>query len=240
LDRLAHPGYGYWALGHIHKREHDERQGVHVVFPGNLQGRDVGETGSKGATFVDYDSSEIIAVTHRDLSTVRWTRLELDLSAVTGVDEVLERVTLGLEDLQASSEAELHAVRVVLNAPTSVAQDWARSAERLESQLRADAAGDSEDLWLERIEVQALADSREEIPGEAVAAVRDALASLRDHTDSAERSRLTGLLAGLRSRFGPELKEVVQQSAGILDEAQFDQLLDAAETLLLAELEEGA
>jgi hypothetical protein len=106
--------------------------------------------------------------------------------------------------------------------------------------LRADAAGDSEDLWLERIEVQALADSREEIPGEAVAAVRDALASLRDHTDSAERSRLTGLLAGLRSRFGPELKEVVQQSAGILDEAQFDQLLDAAETLLLAELEEGA
>src|SRR4051812_42467788 len=51
IEQLRDHGYHYWALGHIHKREvlHEDPW---IVFPGNLQGRKITETGPKGATVV--------------------------------------------------------------------------------------------------------------------------------------------------------------------------------------------
>ena len=44
-------GVDYWALGHIHKRQEVSRD-PWAVYPGNIQGRDMGETGEKGAYIV--------------------------------------------------------------------------------------------------------------------------------------------------------------------------------------------
>jgi DNA repair exonuclease SbcCD nuclease subunit len=240
MDGLVNRGYSYWALGHVHKREHHTRDGVHIVFPGNLQGRDVGETGPKGATLVDYEDDEVQSVAHRDLASVRWDRLELDLGDTSTVDEALETVINELDILQGSSEAELHAVRVVLKASPAVSNEWLREPERYDAQLRADATGNNETLWLERIELRPVTNPTPEVSGEALGAVREALASLRTGADTPARSSVVGLLAGLRSRFGPELKDVVQLGAGVLDEASFPELLDEVESLLVAELERGS
>lgn len=45
-------GYDYWALGHIHKRSilHEHPP---IVYPGNIQGRSIKETGPKGCYTVD-------------------------------------------------------------------------------------------------------------------------------------------------------------------------------------------
>jgi len=48
---LAGRGVDYWALGHIHKRQVVSRD-PWAVYPGNIQGRDMGETGEKGAYIV--------------------------------------------------------------------------------------------------------------------------------------------------------------------------------------------
>jgi len=48
---LAGRGVDYWALGHIHKRQEVSRN-PWAVYPGNIQGRDMGETGEKGAYLV--------------------------------------------------------------------------------------------------------------------------------------------------------------------------------------------
>jgi DNA repair exonuclease SbcCD nuclease subunit len=240
LDGLVSHGYNYWALGHVHKREHHARDDVHVVFPGNLQGRDVGETGPKGATLVDYEDDKVQSVVHRDLASVRWARLELDLVDTSTVDEALERVITALGVLQGSSEAELHAVRVVLKASPAVSHEWLRQSERFDAQLRADATANGETLWLERIELQPVTSPTTEVSGEALEAVREALASLRTGGDTPARSSMVSLLAGLRSRFGSELKDVVQLGAGVLDEASFPELLDEVEALLVAELEKGS
>ena len=47
LAELVAKGYDYWALGHVHQGQVLHEQ-PHVVFPGNLQGRHVRETGPKG------------------------------------------------------------------------------------------------------------------------------------------------------------------------------------------------
>ena len=56
LDDLRAAGMDYWALGHVHSAEilcHDPL----VVYPGNIQGRHIGETGKKGVFSVSMGSA---------------------------------------------------------------------------------------------------------------------------------------------------------------------------------------
>ena len=46
LNQLRNHGYAYWALGHVHAHEVLSRD-PWVVFPGNIQGRHIRETGAK-------------------------------------------------------------------------------------------------------------------------------------------------------------------------------------------------
>ena len=52
---LRSKGYQYWALGHVHKRE-EVSQDPWIVFPGNIQGRHIRESGPKGCTLVTVDN----------------------------------------------------------------------------------------------------------------------------------------------------------------------------------------
>lgn len=53
------------------------------------------------------------------------------------------------------------------------------------------------------------------------------------------RAEIVELLAGVRRRFGPDLGDALHLGATVLDEASFDDLVDQAEALLVAELEAG-
>ncbi|RIE00640.1 metallophosphoesterase family protein [Cohnella faecalis] len=46
LSELTAAGFDYWALGHVHDRR-TVHEYPHVVYPGNLQGRSIRETGRK-------------------------------------------------------------------------------------------------------------------------------------------------------------------------------------------------
>ncbi|MBS1201926.1 MAG: repair exonuclease, partial [Chromatiaceae bacterium] len=56
LRDLTDKGYGYWALGHVHQPQVLSRD-PWVVFPGNLQGRHIGETGPRGCQLVGVNDS---------------------------------------------------------------------------------------------------------------------------------------------------------------------------------------
>ena len=53
---LVARGYHYWALGHVHQFE-VLHEFPHIVYPGNLQGRSVRDTGPKGAMRVSVSGS---------------------------------------------------------------------------------------------------------------------------------------------------------------------------------------
>ena len=61
VDDLKRFGYDYWALGHIHAAEIVSRDPF-VVYPGNIQGRSVRETGAKGAMKVTVEDGRIVDV----------------------------------------------------------------------------------------------------------------------------------------------------------------------------------
>ncbi len=70
---LQAAGFHYWALGHVHVRQalSDEPP---IWYPGNLQGRNPGETGPKGGMLVDLSEPERPAVEFREFAPVRWEK----------------------------------------------------------------------------------------------------------------------------------------------------------------------
>jgi hypothetical protein len=91
--------YDYWALGHIHKRQR-LREDSPAWYPGNLQGRDFGETGAKGALVVDLNPPEPPHVSFRPLAPVRWERLTItDLGEAHAIGDVQMAVRTAFEGL---------------------------------------------------------------------------------------------------------------------------------------------
>jgi DNA repair protein SbcD/Mre11 len=237
LDGLVRRGYAYWALGHVHQREEHQRDGVTVVFPGNICGRDVGETGSKGATLVEYDGDTVTGVTHHELAPVRWHRVDLDVPDAASVAEVTDAALSQLADVRTTAPTALHAVRLTVRAGNGAHMQWVRDSEQCEAQLRADAAGGDAGVWLERVAIHPMGDRSTAVTGDALAAVAGTLKRLRDGETG--RREVAELLAGVRSRFGAEREVAVSLGAIGLDDDSFPTLLAAAEALLGAELAAG-
>src|SRR5262249_54730385 len=71
-------GYGYWALGHIHKGAVLARD-PWIVYAGNIQGRHARETGPKGCVLVETEDDRVRAAEFVALDSVRWLEQRIDL-----------------------------------------------------------------------------------------------------------------------------------------------------------------
>ena len=107
-----HPSYDYWALGHIHLRQSVPGD-VPAWYPGNLNGRDFGETGAKGALVVELDPPEPPRIGFRPLARVRWE--SLTLSSLTHARSIT--------DIQAEVRAEF-ARRLEADCNLLPEQEW--------------------------------------------------------------------------------------------------------------------
>jgi len=90
LDDLRGRGYAYWALGHAHEHE-IVCERPWVVFPGNLQGRNVREPGSRGAMLVEADGDAILSVSRLVVDVLRWDHIRVDVQGCTTVSEAITR-----------------------------------------------------------------------------------------------------------------------------------------------------
>lgn len=240
LDWLMNRGYAYWALGHVHARYEVERDGVWVVFPGNVQGRHARETGAKGVTLVEYDGDRIASVEGRELDTVRWILCEVDVSDAMNADEVQSAAVSAVDTLTADDPGRLFAVRLELNGATAAADELLRDRETWEAQLRADLAGARGRVWLEKVKLGVTPPRSAGVAGEegeAIAAVREALSGLRE--DEAARAELASTLAALRSKLGGDLPRLTELGCPDLTDDSMTALLDDVEQLLLSQLQGG-
>jgi exonuclease SbcD len=152
VAELVARGYQYWALGHVHGFREERQGGVHLVFPGNLQGRHARETGEKGVVVVEYERDRIVAVHRRFVDVVRWRHVEVDAATVTRdlATTVKERVLAAT----AADRAQrlLCAVRVSVAGVLPPTVRGVGAAE-LRDALRGELQEAGEDVWLEKVKV---------------------------------------------------------------------------------------
>src|SRR5690606_37416062 len=111
-------GYQYWALGHVH--DYSVWPGdTWVVFPGNLQGRNIRETGPRGAVLVDVDEQGGVQVERLLVDVLRWQRLNVDVSDCLSFAEVVQAIGGAMQALLSGlDDGMLLAVRVVVSGTT--------------------------------------------------------------------------------------------------------------------------
>ncbi len=154
LQTLIDKGYDYWALGHVHKRM-ELNKDPWIVFPGNLQGRHVRETGEKGATVITVEDGRVKDVAHRTLDAVRWAQCSMDIGQAGNADDVVERTRDMLAaELKKAGDRPL-AARVILSGSGKAHAQLAADPEVWGQRIWENALTlPGEGVWIEKIKVK--------------------------------------------------------------------------------------
>jgi len=171
VSDLVGLGYQYWALGHVHSHKVVERE-PHIVFPGNLQGRSVRETGPKGCVIVEITDTTVSAVRPVALDVVRWTRVKVPISGCRDRYDVCDRVGAALRNVTAEAGERLVACRVELEADAATQSLAWRERDALDAEIRS-LSGEFDQVWVEKVrpvtaEREVLAASLGSATGEAL------------------------------------------------------------------------
>jgi exonuclease SbcD len=155
IEELKRFSYDYWALGHVHTAEIVNRD-PWIVYPGNLQGRNVREPGAKGAMRVTVEDGQILDVTPLVLDGARWAHLSVDITSADSEAEVVDLVSGALVDAHQTSEGRPLAIRVSLIGTTALHNKLVAHRELLQNDVRATAFQISDDCWIEQVKVKTL------------------------------------------------------------------------------------
>lgn len=148
---LRSKGYQYWALGHVHTRQEVSRDPC-IIFPGNIQGRHIRETGPKGCTLVSVDQGEVAKVEHRDLDVLRWTLCRLELTDDDDFDGLYQRISGHLQQALDQAQGRPVAARLVLHGQCALHARLHADYAHWQQECRAlaiDLGGAG--LWLEKL-----------------------------------------------------------------------------------------
>ena len=149
-DQLAAKGYDYWALGHVHA--HDVvRRDPYIVFPGNLQGRNIRETGPKGAVLVSVTHGRVSALDHLELDVVRWAVGVADMAGAVTEAEAHERIRESLADVLENADGRPVMARVRLIGSTELHGLLSEGRNTLREAVRAIATALSDQIWIEKV-----------------------------------------------------------------------------------------
>lgn len=153
LDDLRAKNYDYWALGHVHAYEVVATD-PHVVYPGNLQGRHIGETGPKGAVLVDVADGCVAGLRRLIVDRVRFCEISLDAAPHDDAPALLRAVESRARDEAGRAEGRLLALRVILTGATALHGRLAADPAQWRLEVEAAAQRASDDIALERLLIE--------------------------------------------------------------------------------------
>ena len=114
LADLVFSGISYWALGHVHTRQVLSDRSPTVVYPGNSQGRHPNETGARGVYLVDVDDDGNVNLDFRAVDTVRWERIDLDVSDMETEQDLRDGLHQCMETALTEAEGRSVVLRTAL------------------------------------------------------------------------------------------------------------------------------
>ncbi|TNJ65266.1 DNA repair exonuclease [Paenibacillus hemerocallicola] len=161
VKELIRTGMDYWALGHIHSRRvlNDRPP---IVYPGNLQGRSVRETGAKGCYVVDVAESGRTSLSFRAADAVRWFAADISIEGMTSEQELRDRLEERMRECEEEAGGRPSIVRFRLegrgplhralrrHGPVRELTEELREAQR----RRAEGEDGAPFVWIESVQVR--------------------------------------------------------------------------------------
>lgn len=148
LDDLKASGHDYWALGHIHERRVVCKTPF-VIYPGNIQGRSIKETGPRGCYHILVEDRRIVTYDFHPLDTVRWHSLTVNCQGIEDIGELKKSILEKIESTVNNDEDRGSICRIVLEGKTGLFSELSdgQSLSGLEESVRQSLV-DREDFTL--------------------------------------------------------------------------------------------
>ncbi len=150
LDDLRAKNYDYWALGHVHAFELAARD-PYIVFPGNLQGRSIRETGAKGAVLVDVADGQVQDVRRLIVDRARFCEIALDAAAHDDMTGLLRALEARAADEVLLAGGRPLALRIRIYGASPLHAEFAADPARWRDEIEAAAQRAQEDIAIERL-----------------------------------------------------------------------------------------
>lgn len=152
---LVSKSYDYWALGHIHKSicyEPSRAGEPWIVYPGNIQGRHIRESGPKGCFLVNAKQDGTCAKPKfLSTDTLRWYELLVELTPQdTNEDDLIAKLEKQLEELNEKENKHSMALRIHLKGKTKLYQQLISEWTATELRIR-DHCSNYQNIWLEKV-----------------------------------------------------------------------------------------
>lgn len=232
---LSAKGYDYFALGHVHAREVVREASPRIVFPGNLQGRHVGETGSKGCELIEVEGTRIVSAEHVSLDVVRWHQLALPVDGLASVNALAQRFQHECDGLVAGINDRLHAMRVFVSGESALHQQEAAEPGTVAAALQAATQDYARaPLWIESVRL----DLRSPIDRTALKQREDAVGEVLRLVDEvrSDGARMREWVIQSLDKLPPLPTDLSDMDPGRLSDVQLDALLADAEATVLSKL----
>jgi DNA repair protein SbcD/Mre11 len=209
LEELLAREYDYWALGHVHNRKKKNGDNhPRVEFPGNIQGRDIDETGAKGCLLVTVDSHGRATPDFRALDVFRWAEVKVDASEAESVDVALDAAGSAIADARDQAEGRPLATRVEITCRDTIHRQLAGNLE----QFRFDLAGQSAtDIWIEKIKLALVREDERidsTVMGDAASELRAVLAEVEANPAAFQEILAAGDCGKLGKALPSQIREV--------------------------------
>jgi len=126
---VAGKGFDYWALGHIHKKRVVSDSNPTILYPGNPQGRDFGESGEKGCYLVEISEGQDPVLEFIPSQVIRFENLKINMSTVGKIEYMQEKITEALEKTDNYNEEVNYILRINLIGRTGLHKSINNRAE---------------------------------------------------------------------------------------------------------------
>ena len=153
-NELINKGYSYWALGHVHTREvvHEK---PYIIFPGNIQGRHIRETGAKGCYLVSFKDNHEAQLDFKPLDVFRWEAITVNLDGIEEESEFEGKLAETVESRNLPFNEIPHGIRIILKGKTSLHSWLICSQNRISENIQGIFDGISAgNLFLEQLKVK--------------------------------------------------------------------------------------
>ncbi len=156
IEDIINLRFDYWALGHIHKRQIIHEAEPMVVYPGNPQGRDFGETGAKGCYLIEIEPGNKPIAEFIPTQLIRFEIVNIDLSEEATINVLSKKIEEAQKVIDNYDENVSYILRIVLTGRT-VLHSYLRKPGELDELIKSfnvDQLIQSNFIWIDRIDLR--------------------------------------------------------------------------------------